>query len=91
MSTNSQAVEHFINKESGDLSGENVLVNAGTLYSYGLHWPLAAWNGDEVWVNGDRRSQKSTIHVGLITQALTKAGLTFRMCGLKDLKELING
>ena len=91
MATNNQTIEHFINKENGNLDGENLLTNDGTLYSYGLHWPLAAWNGDEVCVNGDRRSQKSTIHVGLITQALTKAGIPFRTCGLKELKDLLDG
>lgn len=89
MATNEQVVEHFASRNEGDINAANMFVREGVLYSYGTHWPLAVWDDGIAYVNGDRRSQTSTVHVGLATKALTRAGAQFRMSTLSIVKGMI--
>lgn len=89
MPTNPQVADHFVSKDTGDLYGSNLFVQGDVLYSFGLHWPIAVRQGDVVVINATKRSKSSTVHVGLITSALTLAGQAFRMSTMDEVKQII--
>lgn len=50
--------------------GSNLFIEGDTIYSYGLHFPVARRNADGTfWFNPDKYSQSTSRHQSYVAQA----------------------
>ena len=91
MATNQQAIDYFVENQTGDLMGSSLLYLEGTLYSYGTHWPLAVRintpDGNTVVINKTKRGQTTAMNLNILTQALNNAGIRYGNAELAEMHQ----
>jgi hypothetical protein len=69
MLTNKQVAERFAQGYQ-DGASDNMFIKDNTVYSYGLHWPIARRENGLTMVNTDRYSSTTSKHTSLVKNAL---------------------
>lgn len=52
----------FVKRQAAVNSSGQYYTDGETLYSYGIHWPVAAWVGGRLHINDDRYSTTTSKH-----------------------------
>ena len=89
MASNADVINAFAIGSMDEVHAENLFVEAGVLYSYGKHWPLAVWKDGSIHINQTKRSVSSSKHVKLLTTTLSMDGTSYRMIELDEIKQML--
>jgi len=54
----------------------SVHTDGHTIYSYGEHFPMAFWSGEELWVNESTYSRTTSQHQGALKRSLENRRFT---------------
>ena len=88
MLSNNSIVRSFLVRQNA--SAKHLYTDGSVLYSYGTHFPIAAWAGNTLLVNQDKYSVTSSCHQRILSGQVHHQNQKMVFVTTEELKQHIN-